>query len=89
MKQLGLLVLAIALGVTAWWWFSQEMPKRAQERVAAAHAAAVEAERATSLYRWYDDRGTMHVTQDPPKGRKFERISKTPKDGMEVHGARD
>ena len=39
MRQLGLLVLAIVLGVAAWWWFSHEMPRREQERAVAAEAA--------------------------------------------------
>jgi hypothetical protein len=50
--------------------------------------AAVQAQRANTLYRWRDDAGNLQVTQDPPKGRTFERISRSPKDGMEVHGDR-
>lgn len=84
-----MLVLAIALAVAAWWWFTAEMPRRQHERAAAAEAAAIQAERANALYRWRDDAGNLHVTEDPPKGRRYERISRTPKDGIEVHGGRD
>ena len=83
-----MLVLAIALAVAAWWWFTAEMPRRQHERAAAAEAAAIQAERANALYRWRDDAGNLHVTEDPPKGRRYERISRAPKDGIEVHGGR-
>ena len=89
MKQLGMLVLAIALAAAAWWWFTAEMPRRQHERAAEAEAAAIQAERANALYRWRDDAGNLHVTDDPPKGRRYERISRTPKDGIEVDGSRD
>lgn len=88
MKQLGMLLLAIGLGVAAWWWYTSEMPRRERERVVAAQAAMARAERANSLYRWRDADGNLQVTQDPPKGRKYERISRQPQDGIEVSGAR-
>ena len=89
MRQLGLLVLAIVLGVAAWWWFSHEMPRRERERAVAAEAAARQAERANSLYRWRDANGVLQVTEQPPKGRRYERISRTAEDGIEVRGDRD
>lgn len=89
MKQAAILLLAIAAGVAAWWWYSSEMPRRERERMAAAEIAAIQAERANALYRWRDDAGALHVTQSPPKGRKYERISRIPADGIEVHGERD
>ena len=88
MKSLGMLVLAIALGVAAWWWYTQEMPRRQRERAVAAEAAAKQAERADSLYRWRDDAGNLQITDEPPKGRKYERISRTPQEGIEVKGSR-
>ena len=87
-KQAGILLLAVAAAIAAWWWFTEEMPRRQHARQVAAEMAAVQAQRANALYRWRDDAGTLQVTQDPPKGRKFERISRSPKDGMEVHGDR-
>ena len=84
-----MLVLAIGLGVAAWWWYTQEMPRRERERAVAAQAASEAAERADSLYRWRDDAGNLQITQEPPKGRKYERISRTPQDGIEIEGGRD
>ena len=89
MRQFGLLLVAIALGAAAWWWFTSEMPRRERERAIAAEAAAEQAERADSLYRWRDAAGNLQVTEDPPKGRKYERISRTPQDGIQVRGDRD
>ena len=83
-----MLLLAVALSAAAWWWFTSEMPRRERERAAAAEAAAQQAERADSLYRWRDAAGNLQITEDPPAGRKYERISRTPQDGIEVDGAR-
>ena len=89
MRQLALLLAAVALTAAAWWWFTSEMPKRERERAIAAEAAAQQAERADSLYRWRDADGNLQVTAEPPKGRKYERISRTPEDGIRIDGARD
>ena len=88
MKQLGMLLAAVALAAAAWWWVTTEMPRRERERQAAAEAAAIQAERANALYRWRDDAGNLQVTEEPPKGRRYERISRTPQDGMAVDGAK-
>ncbi len=85
-----MLVLAIALGVAAGWWYTEEMPRRERERAAAAEVAAAQAERANSLYRWRDDAGNLQITEEAPTGgRKYERISRTPQDGIEIKGDRD
>ncbi|MEO6226905.1 MAG: DUF4124 domain-containing protein [Thermomonas sp.] len=89
MKQIGMLLLAVALGVAAWWWFTSEMPRRERERAKAAEMATVKAERANALYRWRDANGNLQVTDTPPKGRKYERIGRQPDDGIEVRGNRD
>ena len=88
MRLLAML-LAIASAAAAWWWYTSEMPRRERERAIAAEAAAKQAERADSLYRWRDDAGQLQITQEPPAGRKYERISRTPQDGIEIEGGRD
>ena len=88
MRLLAML-LAIASAAAAWWWFTSEMPRRERERAAAAQAAMVQAERANSLYRWRDADGHLQITQEPPKGRKYERISREPQDGIQVDGSRE
>jgi len=86
MKPVGMLLLAVALTAAAWWWFTSEMPRRERERARAAEVAMAQAEQASSLYRWRDATGVLHITEDPPKGRKYERIGRDPEDGIEVHG---
>ena len=89
MRMLMMVVLAAVTAAAAWWWFTSEMPKRERERAIAAEAAAQQAERADSLYRWRDADGNLQVTAEPPKGRKYERISRPPEDGIRIDGARD
>lgn len=89
MRTVAALVLAIASAVAAWWWFTSEMPRRKHERAIAAEAAIVAAERADSLYRWRDAAGNLQVSDTPPKGLKYERISRTPEDGIVVDGNRN
>ena len=88
MKPVGMLLLAVALTAAAWWWFTTEMPRREREREHAAEVAMTQAEQASSLYRWRDANGVLHITEDPPKGRKYERIGREPRDGIEVSGSR-
>ncbi|WP_156880327.1 DUF4124 domain-containing protein [Thermomonas fusca] len=88
MRQLGMLLVAVALAAAAWWWFTTEMPRRERERQAAAEVATIQAERANALYRWRDDAGNLQVTEEPPKGRRYERINRNPQDGMAVDGAK-
>ena len=89
MRMLMMVVLAAVTAAAAWWWLTSEMPKRERERAIAAEAAAQQAERAESLYRWRDADGNLQVTAEPPKGRKYERISRTPEDGIRIDGKRD
>lgn len=84
-----MVLLAIALGVAAWWWYTNEMPRRERERAAAAQVAVAQAERASSLYKWRDADGNLQITEQPPKGRKYERISREPQDGIQVKGEHD
>lgn len=89
MKQIGILLVAIALGVAVWWWMTSEMPRREQARMKAAQAATAASERANTLYRWRDANGTLQVSDTPPSGRKYERIGRQPDDGIQIHGNRD
>ena len=88
MKPVAMLLLAVALTAAAWWWFTSEMPHRERERAKAAEVAVARAEQASSLYRWRDANGVLQITEDPPKGRKYERIGREPKDGIVIDGAR-
>lgn len=88
MKPVAMLLLAVALTAAAWWWFTSEMPRRERERARAAQAAMAQAEQANSLYRWRDANGVLQITDQPPRGRKYERIGREPRDGIEISGSR-
>ena len=88
MKPVAMLLLAVALTAAAWWWFTSEMPRRERERARVAEVAMAQAEQASSLYRWRDANGVLQVTDQTPKGRKYERIGRDSEDGIEIHGSR-
>jgi hypothetical protein len=66
-------VLAGALVAAGVWWWSGHAgyvtESQRRERVAAEQAKAEPA-----LYRWHDAQGVLHITSEPPKGRKYERV---------------
>ena len=91
MKLGWAIVAGAAIGAGAAWWVSREPPQAEQaRRQRAEHAAASMAHDAVpSLYRWRDAAGVVQVTDQPPKGRKYQRIPKRAADGIEVHGDRE
>lgn len=88
-------VLGIAAGTGAAWWLSRDTPQEveAKHRRAEHAAAAMASDARPMLYRWHDANGVLQITGQPPHGRdagrKYERIDKTPRKGIEVHGDRD
>ena len=89
MKPVAMLLLAVALTAAAWWWFTSEMPRRERERARArvAEVAMAQVEQASSLYRWRDANGVLHISDDPPRGRKYQRIGREARDGIEISGS--
>ena len=81
----------LALGIGVAWWMARDTPQQAEARQRRAEhaAAAAAADGRPALYRWHDANGVLQVTEQPPKGRKYERIDKHPRKGIEVHGDRD
>jgi len=87
MKPVAMLLLAVALTAAAWWWFTSEMPRRERERARVAEVAMAQVEQASSLYRWRDANGVLHISDDPPRGRKYQRIGREARDGIEISGS--
>jgi len=78
----------IALGVGVAWWLARESPDAsARKQVRADQAPAAQAHDARpSLYRWRDDAGVLQITEQPPKGRRYERIDRDTPSGIHVTG---
>ena len=89
MKAAWAIIAGLALGIAAWWlWGREPSPDRAHPRRGAGATAEDRQPSAPGLYRWRDSAGVLHVTQTPPKDRRYERIDTHPRDGIEVHGDR-
>ena len=79
----------LLLGVGTAWWLARDPGKTEARETRARHAAAEQAREARpSLYRWRDDAGVLQITDQPPKGRPFERIDREPQPGIKVSGTR-
>jgi hypothetical protein len=91
MRLLWAILGGLLLGGAIGWWSTRESPEALREKQARAErAATADAEDARPvLYRWRDADGTLHVSDQPPKGREYERIDREPKPGIEVHGDRE
>ena len=78
----------IALGVGVAWWLGREAPDATSRKQARPNsAAAAQAREARpSLYRWRDDAGVLQITEQPPKGRRYERIDRDTPAGIRVSG---
>jgi hypothetical protein len=89
-KAIWAVAAGLALGIGVAWWLARDTPQQAEAKQRRAeHAAAAAADARPVLYRWHDANGVLQITEQPPKGRKYERIDKTPRKGIEVHGDRE
>lgn len=81
----------LLVGGTIAWWSTQDSPaqREARQRRAESAAAANAEDARPVLYRWHDANGTVHVTDTPPKGQKYQRIDREPREGIEVRGDRE
>ena len=90
MRTAWAVAAGLALGIGAAWWLARDTPAQAEaKRARAERAAAADAEDARPvLYRWHDANGVLQVTDRPPRGRRYERIDRHPRTGIEVRGDR-
>ena len=59
-------------GAVGWWLLGHPGYETSQQR---QQRAAVQAEAAEpKVYRWRDAQGVLHSTDQPPKGRKYEKV---------------
>ena len=59
-------------GAVGWWWLGHPGYETSQQRQERAAAQAEAAE--PKVYRWRDAQGVLHITDQPPKGRKYEAV---------------
>ena len=72
MRTIHAVLAGIGVAAGIWWWLGHPgyvTETQRRERIAAEQAKAEPA-----LYRWHDAEGVLHVTSEPPKGRKYERV---------------
>ena len=87
----GWLLLALALVAAVAWWNTRDTPEQARAKQQRAERATAElAEDARPvIYRWRDAQGVLQLTDEPPQGRKYERIHTDSPPGPEVRGDRE
>ena len=79
-------IMGLALGGGFAWWLSQESEKPARQRRADSPGAGAQVATRPALYRWRDDAGVLQITEQPPKGRRYERIERDTPAGIRVSG---
>ncbi|KFN43626.1 DUF4124 domain-containing protein [Arenimonas oryziterrae] len=74
--KLFLAILAgvlLAAGLT--WWNRHETPRTASDPGAGDETARRDANAPHPLYRWRDANGVLQITDQPPKGRHYEKVT--------------
>lgn len=84
------LVIGLAAIAAAAWWTTRESPEqaRAKQQRAEQAAAQIAEDARPVLYRWRDADGVLHVTDQPPAGRDYERIDRDAPPAIVIDGRR-
>lgn len=72
MRAGPMLATAVLVLLAAWWLGGHpgyETPEQRLARVAREQEAAK-----PRLYRWRDGSGVLHISDQPPKGRRYEQV---------------
>jgi hypothetical protein len=73
MKVIHAVIAGLALGGgIAWWSIGHPGYETTEQKMARVEAAQTAAE--PKLYRWRDKHGVLQLTDQPPKGRKYELV---------------
>lgn len=74
MRLVHALLGGVVVGGLAGWWAmghpGYETTEQQLQRMEAMQQA-----RDPGLYRWRDEKGVLHITDTPPKGRKYEKVA--------------
>ena len=87
----GWLVLGLAVIAALAWWSTRETAERTRAKQQRAERAAAELSEDARpvLYRWRDAQGVLQLTDEPPQGRKYERIHTDVEPAPMVRGDRE
>ena len=87
----GWLVVALAVVAALAWWNTRETPEqtRAKQQRAERATAELAEDARPALYRWRDAQGVLQLTDEPPQGRKYERIPTDTPPAPVVRGDRE
>ncbi len=80
------IVAGLAVGGGVAWWLSRDEADGSEARREVGGKGAAPVEARPSLYRWRDDAGVLQITEQPPKGRRYERIERDTPAGIRVSG---
>ena len=89
MRLLGAILAGLLLGAGIYWWQAREAEQSARQQ-ARSTACARQPHRCDppgTLYRWRAA-GVLQVTDTPPRGRRYDRIDRSARPGIEVRGDR-
>lgn len=90
MRAVWAIALGAAVGIgLAVWLAGQDEKPRAGQAAGKPHAADGQgADALPGLYRWRDDNGVLQITDKPPRGRPYERVSREGDRAIAVDGQR-
>lgn len=79
-------IIGLALGGGLAWWLTHEREHPAGHRRPDSPRSGAQVDTRPALYRWRDDAGVLQITEQPPKGRRYERIERDTPAGIRVSG---
>lgn len=90
MRAIWAILLGAAAGVgLAVWLAGHEKPAPVGAAAGKHRSGGEQSEDALpGLYRWRDDQGVLQITDKPPRGRPYERISREGDRAIAVDGQR-
>lgn len=89
MRLAWAIVAGLLLGIGVAWWLADDASDKRRDRAGSHPRGSREAaDSRPSLYRWRDEAGVLQITDQPPKGRPFERIERDVGPAIQVEGGR-